>query len=79
MNLIALAIIVVGFPLALIGFLLTRSYCRASSKGYVSVHNDMKTDADAARKISAAGVATASGGRSAAHAVRFASIAALCR
>jgi hypothetical protein len=82
MNPIALAIIIVGFPLSLIGFLLTRAYCRASSKGYVSVHNEIKIDgigADAKAVIAAAGVATARGGASAAHAIRFANIASLPR
>jgi hypothetical protein len=32
MNPIALTIIVTGFPLSLIGFLLTRAYCRAKSE-----------------------------------------------
>jgi hypothetical protein len=32
MNPIALAIIIVGFPLSLIGFVLTRAYCRAKSE-----------------------------------------------
>jgi hypothetical protein len=32
MNPIALAIIIVGFPLSLLGFFLTRAYCRAKSE-----------------------------------------------
>jgi hypothetical protein len=32
MSPIALVIIIVGFPLSLVGFLLTRAYCRAQNE-----------------------------------------------